>query len=109
MEEIERDAVKRFGFGENSYASHDLNVFVRSPSQIRLRMCLPGFSFQRNQQQMHDMIRGYGAITDVEQSVDSQLNHLFKSVAKVPQHRISAIDVVIDNASFVNEITKQFD
>merc|ERR1712228_848305 len=109
LKEIERDAVKRFGLGENSYASHQLNVFVRSPSQIRLRMCLPGFSFQRNQRRMHDMIRQYGAITDVEKSVDSQLNQLFKSVAKVPQHTISAIDAIIDKASFVNEITKEFD
>ena len=55
------------------------------------------------------MIRAYGAITDVEKSVDSQVNQLFKSVAKVPQHTYSAIKVGIDKASFVNEITKEFD
>ena len=42
LEDIEREAVKKHGFGENSYATHELNVFIRSPSQIRLRMCLPG-------------------------------------------------------------------
>ena len=113
LEDIEEEAVKQHGFGENSYATHELNVFIRSPSQIRLRMCLPGklstdyivyfcknnimyifvsgFSFQRNQRRMHEMIRAYGAITDVEKSVDSQVNQLFKSVAKVPQHTFSAI------------------
>ena len=42
LEDIEEEAVKQHGFGENSYATHELNVFIRSPSQIRLRMCLPG-------------------------------------------------------------------
>ena len=42
LEDIEEEAIKKHGFGENSYATHELNVFIRSPSQIRLRMCLPG-------------------------------------------------------------------
>eukprot|EP01084_Bolivina_argentea_P094270 169465_1 len=109
LHQIEQEAIQKHGFGENSYATHDLNVFIRSPSQIFIRSQLPGFSFQRNQKRIHQMIRKYGIISDVEKSVDSQVNQLFKSVAKIPQHSLSSINVIIDKAYFVNEITKEFD
>lgn len=84
------------------FAADRLNVFIRSLDQIRLRMTLPGFCFERQHEAMKRRIGGYGGMVDVEKAVNHRL-------AQWPQHSESGMDLVVEKAHFVNEITQRFE
>ena len=59
------------------YGNEKLNVFVKSNDQIMLRLLVPGFSFQRNENAISKMIKNFGDICDVDNIVSNQMNYLF--------------------------------
>ena len=104
LKEFERKLDSMYDGNEN------LNVFVKSQEQIKLRLPIPGFSFQRNEKAFLKMISNFGDICDVDNIVSSQMGYLFNNkVSKIPNGNESSISCTASNATFLSKIVPKTD